>query len=355
MLGNGNEFTLPELQQGDLIYEHDDTETRTDSFVLSARLQPVESIYGLRRYFDVVNTTVNIDVALLNDNAPQPVTVVTPQSIVQYGRMLWNRNVLEFSDADLDDGSEQLRYTVLAGLEYGHLLDGASGARISAFTQEQLNTNGVLYIHDGSEFSSDFASFTVTDGVHEVNSGVSISVVEMQLDVMHQDVRIAEGGNITLQAMYQSQSALISFSSNLATINTSALVFEVTSQPRNGELEDATGSSPSRLTYAALSSGEVRYQHDHSNTEADQFTFQPVYKEKVFTPFTMDVTVTPIDDTLPVVTGSHRLIVDEGESAVLDTAILMSSDTEVADGRLVYSVTLASPTMVHCCIRMAQQ
>ncbi|MCC6207307.1 MAG: cadherin domain-containing protein [Gammaproteobacteria bacterium] len=71
----------------------------------------------------------------------------------------------ELAVTDVDTTAAQLTYTIGTGPVYGRLeLTTAPGVSATTFTQADIATNRLVYVHDGSETTSDSFTFTVNDG-----------------------------------------------------------------------------------------------------------------------------------------------------------------------------------------------
>ncbi len=71
--------------------------------------------------------------------------------------------MLDTSDVDTTDPN--IDYTLTGALSNGQLeLTTNVGVAITSFTQDDLNNNRVVYVHDGSETTTDSFDFTVSDG-----------------------------------------------------------------------------------------------------------------------------------------------------------------------------------------------
>ena len=127
--------------------------------------------------------TVTITVSGRNDGP-----VITDNhgaTVLEGGQVSIDSAMLSTSDAD--DGSTELHYTVSGSPAHGHLeLSTAPGIAVSAFTQNDLDAGRVVYVHDGSETTSDSFAFTVSDGGEDsapADSGVfSLSVTPVNDD-----------------------------------------------------------------------------------------------------------------------------------------------------------------------------
>jgi len=71
----------------------------------------------------------------------------------------------ELAVTDVDNTAAQLTYTIGTGPAYGRLeLTTAPGVSATTFTQADIASNRLVYVHDGSETTSDSFTFTVNDG-----------------------------------------------------------------------------------------------------------------------------------------------------------------------------------------------
>ena len=74
-------------------------------------------------------------------------------------------NASELVVTDVDNSAAQLTYTIGTGPAYGCLeLTTAPGVSATTFTQADIAANRLVYVHNGSETTSDSFTFTVGDG-----------------------------------------------------------------------------------------------------------------------------------------------------------------------------------------------
>jgi VCBS repeat-containing protein len=72
----------------------------------------------------------------------------------------------ELTVTDVDNTVAQVTYSIGAGPVFGRLeLTTAPGLSATTFTQADIASNRLVYVHDGSETTSDSFTFTVNDGV----------------------------------------------------------------------------------------------------------------------------------------------------------------------------------------------
>uniref|UniRef100_A0A665UH47 Laminin G domain-containing protein n=1 Tax=Echeneis naucrates TaxID=173247 RepID=A0A665UH47_ECHNA len=148
-----NYFTWEEVKAGHIYYMHDSTESREDSFTLSATAYEIE-----RRSPPI---TISVTVIPVNDEPPRlarntGLEVLTGEEADITSSML--------STEDADTPTEELVYHVEVPTNGMVALKEAPKEAILNFTQAQINNGEVIFIHEGEE-SGGF-SFTVTDGEH---------------------------------------------------------------------------------------------------------------------------------------------------------------------------------------------
>lgn len=74
-------------------------------------------------------------------------------------------DVSELAVTDADHAAARLTYSIGTGPAHGRLeLITAPGISTSSFTQADILANRLVYVHDGSETTSDSFTFTVSDG-----------------------------------------------------------------------------------------------------------------------------------------------------------------------------------------------
>ncbi|XP_051975957.1 chondroitin sulfate proteoglycan 4-like [Xyrauchen texanus] len=146
-------FSWEDVQQGQVYYFHDSSETTEDSLTL------VASAFEITR--QSLFLTIGITVLPVNDEPPRIQRNTGLELLVGVESEI-TANVL--SSDDLDTPPEELVYSIET------LSNGIIAFKVSpydsvdSFTQAQINNGEVLFIHQGSE-SGGF-SFTVTDGEH---------------------------------------------------------------------------------------------------------------------------------------------------------------------------------------------
>ncbi|KAG1952423.1 chondroitin sulfate proteoglycan 4 [Pimephales promelas] len=146
-------FAWEDVQQGQVYYYHDSSETTEDSFTLIA------SAFVINR--QSASLTVGITVLPVNDEPPR-IQRNTGLELLVGEESEITANIL--SSDDLDTPPEELVYSIEKPSNGIVAFKVSPDDSVDSFTQAQINNGEVLFTHSGSE-SGGF-SFTVTDGEH---------------------------------------------------------------------------------------------------------------------------------------------------------------------------------------------
>lgn len=316
-------FTQSDLEAGIVNYVHDGSETSSDSFAFTLADDTTT----------LAEATFNLTINPVND-APQLENNGT--TVTEGGATTLTTANLNATDADTADSG--LVYTLTSTPANGRLeLSTNPGAAITSFTQADLASGLVRYVHDGSEAASDSFSFDLTDGTTTL-SGNTFNITVSPVDdapvlAVNAGVTVTEGSSTLITTSQLSATDVDTANANL--------LYTVTSAPANGYLELTTnaGVSITSFTQADLAAGIVNYVHDGSEAALDNFTFQLSDQTTTLGAAAFNITVNPVDDAPQLVnTGAT---VTEGSSAIITTSQLNATDADTPDASLVYTVTAA--------------
>lgn len=237
---------------------------------------------------------------------------------------------------DADTAKTSLVYTVTGGPSHGKLVRTSKpDSPVESFTQADLDSGAVRYVHDGSESSSDSFKFSLSDGTNTVTGSVSlrISAVNDAPEVTRNaGLTVDEGGDAAIT------SALL-YATDPDT-RAADTVFDITSGPANGHLEfaDDPGNEITQFTRADLNAGRVHYVHDGSETTDDSFTFTVSDGTSTTAEQTFSISVIPVDEpSEPIV--NTGLQADEGGTTAISEDALSVSDTDTSPDSIVFTVT----------------
>ncbi len=152
-LAGGGTFTQSDINSNLITYDHNGSETISDSFTFTVSDGAGGSI-GL--------TTFNITVTPQNDS---PTLAANAGITVNEGSAGNIIGSAVLSVTDPDNTAAQITYTVGTAPANGTLKkSGGALAGGGTFTQSDINSNLITYDHNGSETTSDSFTFTVSDG-----------------------------------------------------------------------------------------------------------------------------------------------------------------------------------------------
>ncbi|XP_074843128.1 FRAS1-related extracellular matrix protein 2 isoform X2 [Carettochelys insculpta] len=322
-------FTLDQISESSsIIYEHDDSETKEDSFDVK-----------LSDGKHAVERTVLIVVIPVDDETPRMTINDGLEIEIGETKIIHNR-ILKATDLDSED--KTLTYIIRYGPGQGllqriNLLGGIENITVGMnFTQDEVDRNLIQYVHFGQEGIRDLIKFDVTDGINPLIDRyfyVTIRSIDIVFpDVISKGVSLKEGGKVTLTTDLLSTSDLNSPDENL--------VFSITRAPVRGHLEctDQYGVPIRTFTQLQLAGSKIYYIHtSEDEVKMDSFEFQvtdgynPVFR-------TFRISISDVDNKKPVVT-IHNLVVSESENKLITPFELTVEDRDTPDMLLTFIIT----------------
>ncbi|CAI5673170.1 unnamed protein product [Oreochromis niloticus] len=147
------------------------------------------------------------------------------------------------------------------------------GTRISTFTQADLASRSIQYVHTSEEEKhADQFSFTVSDGTNEVAQTfyITIKPVEDSLPLLQvPGMRVQEGVRKTITEF--------ELKATDADTEAESIVFSVIQAPRHGTIERTISGQHYRqissFTMDDIDQNRISYNHDGSNSLKYRFTF----------------------------------------------------------------------------------
>ncbi|KAM9319860.1 FRAS1-related extracellular matrix protein 2 [Gastrophryne carolinensis] len=322
-------FNLEDIKESStVIYEHDDSETKEDSFEIK-----------LTDGKHTVVKTVLIMVIPVDDETPRMTINDGLEIEIEETKIITNK-VLKATDLDSDDKTLTfiLRYGPGQGLlQRRRPSGGLENITIGMnFTQDEVDRDLIQYMHFGQEGIRDLFKFDVTDGINPLIDRyfyVTIGGIDMVFpDVVSKGVSLKEGGKVTLTTDLLSTSDLNSPDEHL--------IFTITRAPVRGHLEctDRPGVPITSFTQLQLAGNKIYYTHTSDDeVKMDSFEFEvtdgynPVFR-------TFRIAITDVDNRKPVLT-IHELGVKEGENKLITPFELTVEDRDTRDRRLKFIIT----------------
>ncbi|XP_075537464.1 chondroitin sulfate proteoglycan 4-like [Dermacentor variabilis] len=206
----------------------------------------------------------------------------------------------------------------------GRILLGEYAA--SSFTQADVNAGNVRYQHTGNG-SEDSVVLEVSNGIASHDRlDLSIRVVPQVILLDTGNVSVQEGGQAILDASHISAGPLRELLPQL-------LVIE---PPQHGRLS-STAFSPEQLD-----AGELKYQHDGSETLRDWFTVVARGAGRESLPGTVHVSIQPVNDEAPYIGNNTGLDLWEGAVAPISATHLAALDDDSEASQLRFHISTPS-------------
>jgi VCBS repeat-containing protein len=280
---------------GSFTYVHDGSETTSDSFTYKANDGASDSNVA----------TVHITITPVND---APVANDDSATVAEGGTINMAAPGVLANDTDPDGPS----LTVV-------LVSGPSHA--SAFS---LNADGsYVYVHDGSETTSDSFTYKASDGSLFSNvATVHITITPVNdAPVANNDTyTVAEGGTLNIAAPG---------------------VLGNDTDADGPSLHTVLVSGPAHASSFTLNAdGSFSYVHDGSETISDSFTYKANDGSLDSNVATMNITVTPVNDA--PVASNDAYSVNEGGTLTVAAPGVLGNDTD-ADSPSIGAVLVSGP------------
>jgi len=319
-------FTQQNLIDNTVIYEHDDGETTSDSFIFEVT--------------DGTNTLTgqlfSITVTPVNDEAPNIVNN-TGLTLNEGAIATVTTTILSATDIDSNANVPGLIFNVTTGTINGQLeLTSNPGMAITSFTQQNLLDNVVVYAHNGSQTTADSFIFDVTDGTNTLFSQTfNLIISHVPSIVTNTGLTLNEGATASITTTLLSAT---DFDTSDPT-----LIYNVTTALGNGQLELSTnpGVAITSFTQQNLIDGVVSYVHNGGETIADSFGFEVTDGTTPLTGQTFNITINPVDDQTPTIVNNTGITGNEGASTTITTTELSATDIDTNDPTLMFNVTTA--------------
>ncbi|KAK3912268.1 Chondroitin sulfate proteoglycan 4 [Frankliniella fusca] len=295
-------FTSAQLNQGDVEYRHDHSDTTWDEVGLSLLLAPGDVLLG--------NVSIPVAVQAVND---QPFRLAEPSphlSVVQGQAAAVTRKQLLTEDADTR--AEDLKYDVITNPSQGRLvLHGAPTAvgsgssaptataapgpggvvSVGSFSQADIDEGRLWYVHDG-HLQPDSFYFRVSDGQFTpVYTVFNIEVLPLTLNVsVRAALRLQQGSNV---AALSADNFLVSTNGRR-----DAVQYNVTRAPRHGGvfLAAARDRPTWSFSQADVEAGRVLYMQTDMTASSDALELSAWVPSRAggALALTLNVTVVPL-------------------------------------------------------------
>ena len=237
----------------------------------------------------------------------------------------------DLSATDVDNLDSSLQFTV-SGVTGGQFeLVASPGAAITTFTQAQITSGAVQFVHDGNEAAPTY-SVSVFDGALTTGpqaAAITFTNVNDAPVIGNNSLTISEGQTVVLGAGDLSATDVDNLDSSLqfTVSGVTGGQFELVASP---------GAAITTFTQAQITSGAVQFVHDGNEAA-------PTYSVSVFDgalttgPQAAAITFTNVNDA-PVI-GNNSLTISEGQTVVLGAGDLSATDVDNLDSSLQFTVS----------------
>uniref|UniRef100_A0A8C7SJF5 Chondroitin sulfate proteoglycan 4ba n=1 Tax=Oncorhynchus mykiss TaxID=8022 RepID=A0A8C7SJF5_ONCMY len=266
------------LNKYGITYRHDDSETLHDHFVFDTWLNPKGK--------PVLEEWFNITVIPVNDQPPVLKTKAPSLSVVQGDTVALGPENLNVED--LDNPSEDIQYTVVSKPNNGYLaLGGSLNESVVSFTQAQINSGMVYFVHDGSRASGVFY-FSVSDGHHKpVYKLFNLEVTEITISLVNNTGLALEQGQTSVVL---TQESLVAETNGKNT----TVHYRITAAPRYGKILRLDDQEVNQFEQEDLRMGSLFYHMTTLTSGQDSFEFTAFTSEANLTNQVVNITVKPL-------------------------------------------------------------
>ncbi|XP_030622204.1 extracellular matrix organizing protein FRAS1 [Chanos chanos] len=338
-------FTQDDINKGLVEYIHEKSETG-GSFSFKFNLEDPEGNKAIDQSFFI---------SVLEDRLP-PSVVVNKGLVLDEGSVK-KITTSQLSSTDQDSEPGELVYRITKQTQLGHLEHSSNpGKRISTFTQADLVSRSIQYIHSSEEekHSDDF-TFTVSDGANEISQTFYITLrpVDDSLPLLQvPGMRVQEGVRKTITEF--------ELKATDADTEEESIIFTIVQPPRHGTIERTNGGQHYRQTSTFsmddIYQNRISYSHDGSNSLKDRFTFTVSDGANMFfmveeggkeivtaAPQKFKIDILPVDDGTPRIVTNLGLqwleYIDNKATNLISKKELLTIDPDTDDGQLTYEIT----------------
>ena len=328
-------FTQDDIDNNRITYVHDGGETTVDSFDFN-----VDDGLGT-----VTSATFNITVTPINDSPS--IAINTGAAVSEGGSVTLSATHL--NEGDVDDSGAGLTYSVTTGPANGQLeLTSSPGVAINSFTQDDIDNNRLIYVHNGSQTSTDNFDFTLADGLEDgavaatgtFNLSIS-NVNDVPVNTVpgpqsiNEDTSLAIGGISVNDVDGNLSTVQLSVSNGNVSVNLSGTA-SITAGNNNSNTLTLSGTQADINT--ALAS--LTYQGNTHFNGSDTLTVLSTDSDSATDSKTIAITVNAVNDEQSLDTNAG-LTLNEAATATLTNTLLASSDIEQTATQIVYTVGTA--------------
>ena len=331
-LGLNDTFTQADIDAGNVTYDHDGSETTSDSFGFSLEDGGEDGV-------SPATGTFNLTISAVND---EQVIATNTGTTVDEGSVATIVTTAMLETTDNDHIASQLTYTITDVADNGTLLRNTTALGLNdTFTQADIDAGIINYTHDGSDTLSDSFDFDVDDGVGATSS----ATFNWTINAINDAPTIATNTGATFnEASTGNTITSAMLSEGDPDDNGIGLTYTITSVTSNGTLRRggfALGLNDT-FTQADINLGSVTYDHDGSETTSDSFGFTLADggEDGVGTASgTFNLTIVAVNDEQVIATNTGTTVNEGSATNIVTTTMLETTDNDHTPGQLTYTIT----------------
>ncbi|XP_014249447.1 chondroitin sulfate proteoglycan 4 [Cimex lectularius] len=239
------------IDSGNILYQHDHSDTLSDSFMFSLYLEPGDVL--------LLNISFVVEVEPIND---QPFNLITTEphiNVVQGQKKVITKDDLYTEDLDTD--ANEIIYEIVSGPNLGVVQ--LNNNTTVTFSQENVNNGEVFFKHSGPLQATSFY-FRVSDGKFTpVYTVFHVTVLKIYLNI-----------TVLQPVLLQQGKTVANISKNILSLHTNAnkqdIIFNVLTSPKRG-LIHVNGTHSSSFSYNDLLNKNVSYIQENLTAPSDSF------------------------------------------------------------------------------------
>lgn len=328
----GEPFTQEQVDMGQLVYIHDDSNTKADSFdfELFVSAQPQHS----------VPMTFELAVTSIDDDAPMAI-LAEALFVLEKQHVLINSEIIDIVDIDstLTTQKDKIVCQLIQPLTSGRIEKQRFGQVINQtqeFTKYDIEEDSVWYRHLASspaDLFQDTLVFNLTDGTNKQHDNYTLPITVLPHIVGLSISRLAVTENEMVKLTRDELMPTHPYLQRVPGI----ITVKNNSGPYHGELIMKTSENTTRdiaiFSTEDIASGHVFYSHNGDESRNDSFQFHyvaldPAGYNRSSDFETMHVVIAPVNDQRPLVENNVTTL----RLWATDTVFLNQSHLNASDG-----------------------
>jgi hypothetical protein len=248
----------------------------------------------------------------------------------------FNITSAHINSIDPDDSGIELTYTA-SNIENGHI--EVSGSTQTSFTQDDIDNNRVVFVHDGTDTLSAGFDISLADGLEH---GATADTGSFSLIVTPTNDAANLAANTTLSAVEGQSTALSTAHINITDRDNIPrdIILNVTNGSSHGYLAlvSAPSSPITSFTFADIRNGRVVYVHDGSENFTDGFDFTITDGGHTSGTHNFDITIAARNDGVSITTNTGTTL-DEAATVTITSTMLDITDPDDVDTDVTYTAS----------------